>query len=124
MKTIMKIIFCFLALFIIMSSCYYDEVAGFEGLPTNVSFKNDVDPILNKNCTTAGCHDAQGSHIPILVMGKAYNELVKGQFINIIEPEKSTIYAALNSGMPPEGSLSVSEKKIILAWITEGAKNN
>lgn len=124
MKTIMKTIFSFLVFAITLSACYYDEVAGFEGLPTNVSFKNDVDPIFIKNCVTSGCHDAIPAHSPSLVTEKSYNALLQGQYININEPEKSNLYVELNSGMPPAGPLSVNEMKIILAWITEGAKNN
>lgn len=124
MKTILKTIFCFLALATTLSACYYDEIAGFEGLPANASFKNDVSPILVNNCTAAGCHDAQGSHKPILVAESAYNELIQGNYLNTIEPAKSHLYVELNSGMPPAGPLSVNEMKIILGWITDGAKNN
>lgn len=125
MKTIFKTIVCLLSLTVMLSACYYDEVAGFEGLPSNVSFKNDVSPIFTSNCTATGCHDAQGSHVPSLVIEKSYNALLTGQYVNITEPERSRIYMEIESGgMPPSGPLSVSQKKIILAWITEGAKNN
>ncbi len=124
MKTIIKAIFCFIGLSLMVTGCYYDDIAGFEGLPTNVSFKNDVDPIFSKNCVTSGCHDAIPSHDPSLVSENSYNSLIEGQYVNTTEPEKSTLYVALNSGMPPSGPLSVNDMKIILAWITEGAKNN
>lgn len=108
----------------ILSGCFYDEVAVFEGLPENVSLKNDVMPIFNNNCNSSGCHDAQGSHSPSLVGANAYTSLSEGQFVNTVEPGKSKLYTELNAGMPPSGPLTVNEKKIILAWITEGAKNN
>ena len=41
-----------------LNACYYDEVATFEGVPTNVSLKNDVQPIFDRDCNMSGCHDA------------------------------------------------------------------
>lgn len=108
----------------LVSGCYYDETAVFQGLPQNVSFKNDVMPIFDSSCNSSGCHDAEGSHSPILVADQAYDALLSGQYINTVEPEKSGLYVALQSGMPPSGPLSDNEMKIILGWITEGAKDN
>jgi hypothetical protein len=120
-----KIIFFTLVIFmVLLSGCYYDEIAVFEGLPKNVSLKNDVQAIFNSNCTTSGCHDGEGSHSPSLVPENAYQSLISGQYVNTVEPEKSKIYVELNSGMPPSGPLNANELKIILGWITEGAKNN
>ncbi len=124
MKTIIKTVFYFLAMATTLTACYYDEVAGFEGLPVGVSFKNDVNPILTQHCSLTGCHDATPAHAPSLVSENAYNSLIKGNYINIVEPEKSHLYVELNSGMPPSGPISVNEMKIILAWITEGAQEN
>lgn len=124
MKKIVYYTICSLMLTVLLSRCYYDEEAVFVGLPTNVSFKNDVTPIFDSSCNMAGCHDAQGSHSPSLVAEQAYDELLSGQYINTVEPEKSRLYVELNSGMPPSGPLSANEMKIILGWITDGAKNN
>ncbi len=124
MKRILIYAFSILAFTALLSGCYYDEVVVFVGLPQNVSLKNDVQPIFNTNCTAAGCHDAQGSHSPSLVAEKAFTSLTTGQYVNTVEPEKSLLYKELGAGMPPSGPLTANEKKIILAWITEGAKNN
>jgi hypothetical protein len=109
----------------ILNACYYDEVVVFVGLPTNVSFKNDVVPIFNSNCTASGCHDAVPARAPSLVQDKAYNALMNGNFINTNAPDKSLLYTAMQTGgMPPSGPLGTNDLKIILGWITEGAKNN
>lgn len=109
----------------LISGCYYDEELIFEGLPSNVSFKNDVTPILTLNCTTTGCHDAVPAHAPSLVPEKAINDLTSGGFINTLDPESSKIYQEMKSGnMPPSGAISINDQKIILAWISEGAKDN
>ena len=115
----------FIIIVLILNACYYDEAVVFQGLPTNVSLKNDVSPILQKNCTTTGCHDANPAHEPSMVTENLYNSLVNGGYVNTIEPEKSKIYQAINGGgMPPSGALKSNDLKIILGWITDGAKNN
>ncbi|HEU5290435.1 MAG TPA: cytochrome c [Cyclobacteriaceae bacterium] len=109
-----------------LNACYYDEVASFEGLPTNVSLKNDVQPIFNRDCNMSGCHDAIPSHDPGLTPEIAYDELISGGYVNTIDPANSILYLSVNGGGMPSGRapLSENDKKIILAWITEGAKNN
>jgi hypothetical protein len=110
---------------LLLNGCYYDEVTLSEGLPKNVSLKNDVVPIFNSNCNTTGCHDAESSHSPSLVQANAYNALTTGKYVNTYEPEKSKLYLEISSGsMPPSGPLTLNQQKVILAWITEGAKNN
>ena len=109
-----------------LNACYYDEVATFEGLPTNVSLKNDVQPIFDRDCSMSGCHDAIPSHDPSLVQEKAYQELTSGGYVNTADPPNSVLYLSVNGGGMPAGRppLSENDKKLILAWITEGAKNN
>ena len=123
-----KLIFYFsLLIFIttIIHGCYYDEEIIYEGLPQNVSLKNDVTPIFTRNCSITGCHDAVPAHAPSLVPENAYNALLNGGYINTIDPVNSTIYREVASGnMPPSGPISVNDQKIILAWITEGAQDN
>ena len=108
------------------ASCYYDEVASFEGLPTNVSLKNDVQPIFDRDCSMSGCHDAGPSHAPSLVIENAYQDLTSGGYVNTADPENSLLYLSVNGGGMPAGRAPLSENdlKIILAWITEGAKDN
>ena len=109
-----------------INACYYDEVATFEGLPTNVSLKNDVQLIFDRDCTMSGCHDALPSHDPSLTAENAYSDLTSGGYVNTNDPENSILYLSVNGGGMPAGRapLSENDKKIILAWITEGAKNN
>ena len=110
----------------VLNACYYDEVATFEGLPTNVSLKNDVQPIFNRDCNMSGCHDAIPSHDPSLTPENAYTELTTGGYVNTVDPANSVLYLSVNGGGMPAGRapLSENDKKIILGWITEGAKNN
>ena len=111
-----------------LNACYYDEIATFEGLPTNVSLKNDVQPIFDRDCALAGCHVAPipPGHHPNLTAGSSHQALTAGGFINTADPANSILYLSVNGGGMPAGRapLSENDKKIILGWITEGAKNN
>lgn len=113
-------------LFALLNACYYDEVASFEGLPTNVSLKNDVQPIFTRDCNMSGCHDGIPSHAPSLTAENAYSDLTSGGYVNTQDPVNSVLYLSVNGGGMPAGRapLSDNDLKIILAWITEGAKNN
>src|SRR6478609_5195984 len=119
------VVFCFTTA---LNACYYDEVASFDGLPTNVSLKNDVQPIFNRDCNMSGCHVSPipPGHNPDLTAEKAYTALTSGGYINTTVPESSGLYLAVTSGGMPAGRapLSENDKKIILGWITDGAKNN
>ena len=125
MRYIAKYLIMTSFLAVAMAGCYYDEVVVFKKLPVNVSLKNDLMPIFNQSCNTGGCHDLEGSNSPSLVADRAYESLVYGSMINTLEPEKSILYQQIVTGaMPPSGPLTSNEQKIILAWITEGARNN
>ncbi len=115
----------FIMTLIVLHGCYYDEISPVTTLPENVSFKNDVQPIFDRNCTTSGCHDAVPAHAPSLVSEQSYGALISGNYLNTIDPASSKLYQEIVSGnMPPSGSLSEIDQKIILGWITEGAKDN
>ena len=109
-----------------LNACYYDQVSTDGGLPTNVSLKNDVQPIFNRDCNMSGCHDSKSTHRPSLVSENAYSALTSGGYINTVDPVNSVLYLSINGGGMPAGRAPLSEKdmNIILAWITEGAKNN
>ena len=128
MKKTLIYLVVLLLLATVLNACYYDEIATFEGLPTNVSLKNDVQPIFNRDCALAGCHvtPIPPGHHPDLTAGNSHEALTSGGYVNTIAPESSVLYLSINGGGMPAGRapLSENDKKIILGWITEGAKNN
>ena len=109
-----------------LNACFYDKVASIQGVPTNVSLKNDVQPIFDRDCNMSGCHDAKPSHEPSLTVENDYNALISGGWVNTTDPVNSGLYKAINGGGMPSGRppLSENDKKLILGWITDGAKNN
>jgi len=95
-------------------------------ITTTVSFSKDVAPILTANCAKSGCHN--GSISPNLSSGSAYNSLTNG-FVSTASPSSSLVYLWLTGKesvtMPLGGTNNPSNiNGYILAWITQGAKNN
>ena len=113
---------------LIMTSCYYDayvenpdDNGGPIIPPTDISFKNDVQPLFIK---CAGCHG--GATDPDLRADNAYNALVP-QYVTIGDGANSELVNKLpGNGHPIDAgfTLSAAEIATITAWIDEGAKNN
>ena len=122
----------FLAIAVVSAGCSQD-----------VSYKNDVDPILQANCLS--CHDGQGEGIEASGFSvKSYDDLMKGtKFGQVVVPGdslSSSLYRLVDHQadpkiqMPPHhdqavasgkmNSLSGAQINTIKAWIDQGAKNN
>ena len=99
-------------------------------LPDTVSYKNDVQPIFNENCTTSGCHSGTNPKGNLnLVSSVSYQQLSNSQsgYINTTNPSSSLLYSSmksLNNPMPPNGVLEQCKLDLILKWIEQGAQNN
>jgi hypothetical protein len=124
-KTLIKKIIVFLFLSFGLSACVYETVQPVTDLPKNVSFQNDLIPLFNQSCNTAGCHDQYGIP-PNLSEQNAYTELTTKGWIDLNSPENSIIYQRMidnKKPMPPSGVMDYSSKQV-LSWIKDGAKNN
>jgi hypothetical protein len=102
---------------VIFSSCEKTTLAEDENIPTNVSYETQVLPLFH-NCY--GCHGT--GNTPDLTESNAYRSLIDGGYINIANPKESKIMQKLYGDH--KNYLKPDEVKIILGWITEGAKNN
>jgi len=106
-------------------SCTYDEVLPYAPDPgVQVSFSQDIIPIFNGNCNSAGCHN--GTQAPDLRPSAAYDALWTGGYINTEVSEQSELYlwmTAAKGPMPPLGS-NATNNATVLQWIQQGAKNN
>lgn len=110
-----------------LTNCYYDEVLVIEDTtPTAISFANDIQPIFNANCVS--CHPSVS--VPDLTEGNSYT------FLTVTDPalvvpndaDGSELYQRIlgigGGVMPPSGSLSKTDIKLIRDWINNGALNN
>jgi len=92
-----------------------------------VQFSKTIVPLLTQNCAGSGCHG--GSVAPNLSATNAYSSLQTGNFINLAAPKSSLVYLWLTgkeaATMPMGAANNPSNiNALILAWITQGAKNN
>jgi len=113
-----------------LSGCYKTVTVLIDNSPAvtkTVSFSKDIVPILSTSCAISGCHS--GSVNPDLRSANAYNSLVNGNYVNTTTPESSVVYLWLtgkeSAAMPLGASNNPSNiNGLMLAWITQGAKNN
>lgn len=117
-------------LILIVASCTKTTTVPIDNSPAvtkTVSFSNDIQPILTKSCALSSCHG--GSVAPNLSAATAYNALGNAGLINTTTPANSGVYLWLTgkeaATMPLGASNNPSNiNGLMLAWITQGAKNN
>ena len=122
-----RTIFLILTLFsLFISGCKYDFIMPVEVPPIvgTVSFATQVAPIFNTGANCTSCHKT-GGQAPDLTTANAFASIVPG-LINSTTPDLSLIYAfpAPTSATHTWKKYTAGEAAIILAWITDGAKNN
>ena len=93
-----------------------------------ISFSNDVQPIINSNCTMSGCHGSDNTSKFMLL---TYNDVIKHGEIKAKFPKRSNFYKKISTTNqkdimppPPYQPLSQEQIAVIENWIKEGAKNN
>ena len=101
---------------LLMNSCYYDSIYEpqdpGDGEVTEITFSNDIAPIFT---FCANCHN--GSQVPNLSEGNAYNSLVP-DYVTEFNAEASPLYIKLEGG---HQSLPQSRIDLVKAWIDQGA---
>lgn len=123
MKKLFKYIVPVVAIAFLLGSCEYEFVEPEAIDPdTEISFKNDIIPVFNENCTSSGCHGA-GEFDPVLTSENAYENLFADDQIDTVSPQESPLYESITSGSMEEYT-APGDAEIILLWIEQGAKNN
>ena len=115
---------------ILLGSCTKTTTVPIDNTPaitTVVSFSKDIQPILTNSCATSSCHS--GSVAPNLSSAAALTSLTNGNYLNTTTPKSSEVYLWLTgkkaATMPLGGANNPSNiNALMLAWITQGAKNN
>lgn len=105
-------------------SCKHDPV-----LPEHeVSFSQEIMPIIQMGCQHAGCHgDTLNQQFPLV----DYATVMEGGDIKPGDPRGSKLYEVITSTesddimpRPPYSPLSDRNIKLIYIWIAQGAKDN
>lgn len=116
-------------IFVITTGCERGE-------PENVSFENDIKPILRRSCIP--CHNPAISQGNIDLF--SYDAVMESRYFTrptpiaiAGDPSQSRLYIVVTTGrdgirMPPDDSnmrrVSSREAEKIRVWIKEGAKDN
>jgi len=103
-------------------------IQSTETIKDTVSFSKELQPIFTAKCALNGCH-VNGGQAPDLENGESYSSLSSAKFYNIAAPKSSILYerltGALAPAMPVNGTNNPDNiNALVLAWITQGAKNN
>ena len=114
----------FAGLILMFSSCYRDNEEDLyknyysqdQCDTSNISFANDIMPIIQGNCATTGCHVQGGAGPGIFVN---YNGVMDK--VNSGTFEKRVL---IDKNMPPAAPLSACQQTLIQAWLNAGAPNN
>jgi hypothetical protein len=114
----------FLMLTVGISSCYHrlTEVVRPDPPPEVISYSENIQPIWDARCATSNCHDGRWS--PNLLQDVSYNELIGGGYVNVDQPENSSIYTVCAPGGSMAQYTQAGDADLILQWIEEGALNN
>ena len=121
-------IFLILILFsVFICSCRYDFILPEVVPPPDnngepISFSTQIAPIFSTGDKCTKCHKA-GSTPPDLSAANAYSQSVPN-YVNTASPETSEILTVPGSATHSWKGYTATETATILAWITEGAKNN
>ena len=121
MKTISRTYLLLLsAMMFILLGCYKDKAAAPE-CATTVSYKLDIDPIINQSCATGlgpftGCHDNW-----ILTYDGLTNSINSGSFQSTVFDLKSMPKIPNDFDIVP---LTEDELTTIRCWIEQGYPDN
>ena len=131
MKKILAALILAVTVVVIVPGCYKVatvEIDNTAAVTKTVSISKDLVPVFTKNCSLSGCHTS-GGHIPDLSPANAYNSLIKGNYTDNSTPSNSKLYLWLTGNediqMPMGAANDPSNiNGLVLAWITQGSKNN
>ncbi len=124
----------FILLVSLFISCKYESIVPAQPLvetsncsSDSVYYVQQIAPLLNSACATAGCHDAI-THKEDVQMTDHFSVI---QEVKIGNPEGSKLYQSITDNDPkdrmpqaPASPLSTAQIDLIYLWIKQGAKNN
>ena len=116
--------FVFIAAGFLVVACQHDPIIPPE---PQISFSEQIAPILISNCATTGCHDGSPSGEEDLPPLRNYDEIRKHVKAGNARDSKIYKYITATNGedaMPPDRPLTEQQIQLIFLWISQGAKNN
>ncbi len=118
-----KLLFVFVVSGVGLASCtYHTNDYDPSEAPDDVSFNDDIIPIFDASCNSAGCHNTGGIP-PNLTADVAYVSLIGGGYVDPGNSEGSVLYQSIDGGTMTTYATDL-ERSYIKKWIDEGALNN
>lgn len=107
-----------LVTFLMATSCRHDPVVPST---PQISFKDDITPIVIGNCSQSGCHDG-GRQFRLQDYQEVMRHVTPGQ------PNNSKLFTVMATNgskvMPPNSPLPDEQVRLVYIWILQGAKDN
>ena len=105
-----------------LNGCKYDFILPEKApvITTPPTFALEVAPIFSNGNKCTSCHN--GGQAPDLRAASAFSQLAP--YINTASPASSKLYINARPGNTHFAQVTATQAAIILAWITDGAKNN
>ena len=101
-----------------LKSCTKDKVPVVTPVANTISFSQKVQPLIQQNCSTSGCHDA----------GTAQSGYNLSNYTGIRDNAQAMLNAMRGQNgfalMPPGGSIADSSILQFEAWIAQGKLDN
>ncbi len=97
--------------------------------PGKIYFNQQVLPILINSCAISGCHDPITKEDGVVL--NSFENVIRTGDIKAFDPGGSKLYEIITENdpkkrmpPPPMNELNTDQKKLILDWISQGAKND
>lgn len=112
----------------IFTSCgHKTDLTGLK----EISFTNDIQPVISANCAQSGCHSNNSGGGRELFSLTNYNDVINNAEVRPGNAKGSKLYEVISNQlfveiMPPSPNppLTDDQIKLIYLWIEQGAKNN
>jgi hypothetical protein len=92
-----------------------------------ISFATEVVPIFTNNDNCSGCHSPGSDVFSLASKEDAWNSIQVHNLVTVTAPESSKLYYKIIESNPlvhDWKKYTSSEAQTVIAWITQGAKNN
>ena len=108
-----------------LTACKNEENTQVDFPSGIVSFSAQVQPILNQNCNTMGCHGFNnGAPFQLMTHQQVDSAVVFGNLLLSIKHQTPTPMPRLDPLIPDAYMLPDSIIQIIECWINQGRQNN
>lgn len=128
----MKKLMIVAGILLVLNSCYNDKYDKLYPVPVvvtcdtaNVTFGNDIMPIITANCNVAGgCHDAAGAAVSgydFTEYGGIHSQATYDILVNDINGTPSAGHHTMPKNLPKIAQCDINK---ITRWVNQGAPNN